>query len=98
MFHADGLDPHLSQVVVSVLHLEALSVNPTTLLNCHIVLDIKTLNVCKEETSMKSYYAHLQTRIRFHIEVFLIDYNAVANIIGIHGVFTFHHALHLVTT
>jgi hypothetical protein len=51
---------------------------------------------------MKFSYAYLQTRILFHIEVLLVNDDAVANIIGVNYVFMFHlvllMALLMVTT
>lgn len=47
---------------------------------------------------MKSFYAYLQTKIIFHIEVLLVNDDAVANITGVNYVFVFHWALQMVPT
>jgi hypothetical protein len=81
---------------VSPAHdLEAHPANPTTLLN-YDPLQAKTKHVTVAH--MKSSYAHLQTRILFHVEVLLVNDDAVANIIGVNYIFMFHLALQMVTT
>ena len=47
---------------------------------------------------MKSSYAYLQKGILFHIEVLLVNDDAVANIIGVNYVFMFPCLLQIVIT